>query len=109
MRQAWVDGICTQYVPEQLSTRNDVNGYSVAYALLPLTFGGTLVGSARCRSFRFPPVSPQELAGELAMVDLKDKLRRYRQGVLRPTGEAELAKLRERTQGWVREGMLISP
>jgi hypothetical protein len=107
--QAWVQGICTQHVPEQLSPWDDEDGYSVAYALLPLTSGGTLVGTARCRSFRFPPVGPQELAGELAMVDLKDKLRRYRQGTCRPMGESELAKLRERTAGWIREGMLITP
>jgi uncharacterized protein DUF2726 len=107
--QAWVQGMCTQHAPEQLSTWDDQDGYSAAYALLPLTSGGTLVGSARCRSFRFPPVGPQELAGELAVVDLKDKLRRYRQGALRPTGATALAELRGRTEGWLREGMPISP
>jgi hypothetical protein len=94
-------------VPEEVSTWDDEDGYSVAHAILPLTTGGTLVGSARCRSFRFPPVGPRELAGELAMVDLGDKLRRYRQGACRPLGESELAKLRKRTTGWIREGMLI--
>jgi hypothetical protein len=79
----------------------------VAHAILPLPAGGTLVGSARCRSFRFPPVGPRELAGELAMVDLGDKLSRYKQGAHRPMSESESAKLRERTAGWIREGMLI--
>jgi hypothetical protein len=101
-------GACAQPVPEEVSTWDDEDGYSVAHAILPLTAGGTLVGSARCRSYRFPPVGPRELAGELAMVDLGDKLRRYRQGTYRPLGESELAKLRERTTGWIREGMLIS-
>jgi Protein of unknown function (DUF2726) len=105
----WGQGTCTQPVPEELSTWDDEDGYSVAHAILPLTAGGTLVGSARCRSFRFPPVSPQELAGELAMVDLGDKLRRYRKGAFRPIGESELVKLREQTAGWIREGMLIVP
>jgi hypothetical protein len=107
--QARVQGICTQHVPEELSTRTEEDGYSVAHAILPLTAGGTLVGSARCRSFRFPPVSPRELAGELAMVDLGDKLRRYRQGAFRPMDESELAQLREQTVGWIQEGMLIAP
>jgi len=105
--QAWGQGTCTQPVPEEVSTWDDEDGYSVAHAILPLPAGGTLVGSARCRSFRFPPVGPRELAGELAMVDLGDKLRRYKQGAHRPMSESELAKLRERTAGWIREGMLI--
>jgi hypothetical protein len=106
---AWAQGTCVQPGPEELSTWGDEDGYSVAHAILPLTAGGMLVGSARCRSFRFPPVSPRELAGELAMVDLGDKLRRYRQDACRHLGESELVKLREETAGWIREGMLISP
>jgi Protein of unknown function (DUF2726) len=106
---AWVQGICPQLGPEEVSTRNDEESYSVAHAILPLTGSGTLVGSARCRSFHFPPVSPRELAGELAMVDLGDKLRRYQQDAFRPTGEPELAKLREETAGWIREGVLLAP
>jgi Protein of unknown function (DUF2726) len=109
IRQAWGQGTCTQPAPEELSTWDDVDGYSVAHAILPLTEGGMLVGSARCRSFSFPPVSPRELAGELAMVDLGDKLRRYTRGALRPIGESELVKLREQTAGWIREGVLIAP
>ena len=106
---AQAQGICTQPVPEELSTWGDEDGYSMAYAVLPLTAGGALVGSARCRTFRFPTCQPRELVGELAMVDLGDKLRRYRQGSFRPVGETELVKLRERTAGWIREGMLIPP
>lgn len=54
-------------------------------------------------------MSPRELAGELAMVDLEDRLRRSTRGALRPIGESELVKLREQTAGWIREGMLITP
>ena len=105
--QACSQGTCTQPGPEEVSTWDDEDSYSVAHAILPLTAGGTLVGSARCRGFRFPPVGPRELAGELAMVDLGGKLRRYLQGAHRPIGELELSKLRQRTTGWTREGMLI--
>jgi Protein of unknown function (DUF2726) len=107
MWYAWSQGTCTQPGPEELSTWDDGDGYSMAHAILPLTAGGTLVGSARCRSFCFPPVGPGELAGELAMVDLGDKLRRHGQGGYRPTSELELSKLRQRTAGWIREGLLI--
>ncbi len=70
---------CREPVPKEI-VGIDSQGFHVALAVLNVTENRAVIGTARVRSFRFPPVSPTELAMELSVVDVVEKLKQYRQG-----------------------------
>lgn len=72
----------------------DPGGFSVAACLIKLTETDVIIGRARCRSFRFPPVGPSELARELAAVDASKKLKGHVERNLRPSPIGEACQLR---------------
>lgn len=66
----------------------DPHGYCVSVMLAHLRAGGAIIGQARSRQFSFAPCSSWELAEDLAVMDLVEKIRRYEHGQLAPdTGE----------------------
>jgi Protein of unknown function (DUF2726) len=106
--EAYRAGICSKWAPEHVwRFDEEVDRYSVAHALLGLTAGGFLFGSARCLVTRFGPVRSWEIAAGLAEADLGQKLDRYRQGRRTPATADQLAELRAETAGWMRSGYLL--
>jgi hypothetical protein len=99
IHRLWEKGLCLAPVPEVLQTV-DPRGYAVAIALIGVPGGGTVLGLAHCRSFRFPPVSSYELAEELAVVDVAEKLRQYQRGRYEPLTTADVASWRTRIARW---------
>jgi hypothetical protein len=91
----------------EVVTGIDQDGYAVGYGLLELTSGGYIIAKARCRSFRFSPVTPAELVEELATVNAHEALEQFERGEYRPRTVSELAKLRRDTRGWTRQGGLL--
>ena len=106
MHMACRRGVTIAHVNETLTSEDD-QGYTVAHGILPLTAGGYIIETARCWSFSFPPVSPSELAEDLVLVAVATTLRQYELGAYTPHSEEQLAALRARTNGWLRQGMLL--
>jgi hypothetical protein len=86
--------------------------YAKTYALHPLTDGGFVIGQGRCRVLTRTsapmPVAPFEVAHSLALLDVAAKLDEIERGNLLPSTAEHLAALRADTQGWIREGSLLS-
>jgi hypothetical protein len=109
---AWRAGIAARGIPEVVSQWDwEIEGrYSTAYAILPLADDSFVIGRARCRLFfRTPrkPVDVRELAGELAIVDLAERLDGISRGEILPATREQLVALRAETDGWLREGALL--
>jgi hypothetical protein len=99
IQRAYDTGACRRLSPEELHG-TDPSGYSIAVAILPVSDDRYIIGHARVRSFRFPPVGPFELAGELAVVDAATRLMRYREGVEEADSEADVGAWRKRLEAW---------
>lgn len=82
----------------------DPDGYAVMVEMLRLTDDAVIIGIGRCRSFRFPPVAPTELAADLAVVDAVEKLERHRRGEHRPARADEAAAWAHRMAQWEERG-----
>jgi len=79
MIDSYAKGVCKHEIPE-IYTLVPEDGYIESIALLPITDDTVLVGKARCRIFHFSPVVPSEACEDLAVFDLGEKLKNYRQG-----------------------------
>jgi len=113
IRHARKRGLTAAIFPELLLERDYSNDdYAKTYALLALTGGGFVIGQGRCRVLTRTsapmPVAPFEVARSLAVVDVAAKLDEIERGNLLPSTAEHLAALRADTQGWIREGSLLS-
>lgn len=99
IRRSYERGECSAGYPEELASR-EPGGHATALALVPLPNDLAVIGTARCRSFSFPPISPREVAQELAVVDAGEKLRQYFQGQYRPESSREVEERRECFAQW---------
>jgi hypothetical protein len=84
----------------KIITGTDPAGFEVAVAILKVRDGRFLMGHARVRSFRFEPVSPSELAFELAVVDIANKLKQYREGTYTDSPKSDVDMWRHRIERW---------
>ena len=103
--EGYVAGVCPEYIsrePEVGDTR------STAYAVLPLPKNRYIIGRASCRLFHFPPIGPATLVMDLSTVDLGERLKRYLKGEYVPDSAEQLATLHKHTEGWSREGSILS-
>jgi hypothetical protein len=95
---AYKEGRCLAPHPDHYFTTTDDGGES--YAFLPLPYRRWLMSHVRVRAYRFPPLSPGELADDLACVEIASKLEEYERGtVLAVTGE-EVDTISKRCAGW---------
>jgi hypothetical protein len=85
--------------PERLHAVDDY-GYCVAAILAEVRKGGWIIGYARCRQFRFAPISPFELAPDLATIDAVEKIDRLQRGYLAISSSSDVVKLRDRFKAW---------
>lgn len=109
MLDAARSGIAPRYVPEQITTDAYRPGTRPelieSFALFELSDERFIVGRTSVRNFRrFGGVTASELASDLALADVGERLALYRQGRYDPQGLDELTRIRERTQGWRRTG-----
>jgi hypothetical protein len=101
-------GQVTSPCPEEISRLQEAGEtHSTAYAVLPLQPDRYIIGKATCRLFRFAPISPRQLASDLSVVDLGERLKRYLKGEYVPDSAEQLATLRKHTEGWSREGSIL--
>lgn len=102
--------ICSAPVPEEVSRwPGPDSDYAESYAILPVPRGLYIFGYARCRMFDFDAgIHPRELACDLAVVDLAEKLQAYCRSERQSVDAEGFKAFRERTKGWLREGMLLS-
>lgn len=99
IQRVYHTGACRRPRPdEQLGT--DPSGYSVAVAILPVGDDRYIIGHARVRTFKFPPVAPSELAAELAVVDAANRLLRFREGKDEANSSADVEMWRRRLETW---------
>ena len=101
-------GITKSFSNETVRGR-DERGYTVVHSILPLSSGGCIIETVRTWTFNFPPVDPHELAEDLSTVLTAERLRQYELGKYVPQSEEQLASLRQRTEGWIREGAVLKP
>jgi hypothetical protein len=85
--KAFAEGACLQPTPDRLYRTTDDTGE--AYAMLRLHGDRWIISRVTIRAFRFPPVTPGELAEELATVDVSAKLEEVQRGVGVTVGRAE--------------------
>jgi hypothetical protein len=76
------------------------DGGAEAYAVLALVDGGSVVGHARCRPFRFPPANPAVVARQLAIVDCGKQLQAVLSGKRVPWSAETVDELRRTTADW---------
>jgi hypothetical protein len=76
--RAYERGIARQLIPNVYYRQDDSLG--LAYGLLPLTNGGWVLSKVEIRAFDFGPITPGELAFDLAVVDLAEKLEEIERG-----------------------------
>jgi Protein of unknown function (DUF2726) len=107
LHEACARGVTTTLVEQQIS-HEDEHGYMVCYGVLPLAAGGYIIEQGRCWSFHFRPVTPRDLAQDLATIAVAEALRRHESGGYVPHSEEQLAALRARTEGWRVEGAVFS-
>lgn len=106
MHNANVRGVTKKLLNETVRGE-DERGYTIVHSILPLTAGGYIVATVRTWTFNFPPVTPHELAEDVATVLTAERLRQYESGEYVPQSREQLASLRERTEGWIREGAIL--
>jgi hypothetical protein len=99
LHAAWRSGACTRPVPEVLEAISP-QGYAVAVAILEVPQEKTILGLAQCRAVAFPPISANELAHELAVVDAEAKLRQYHRARYDPPSAADIESWRKRIDNW---------
>jgi hypothetical protein len=97
--QKWLEKKILIAQPEELRGC-DPKGYQTSVVVLRLPQDKMILGVGRCRSFRFPPISPLELAEELSMVDGAQRLLRYRRGECRESRSEDLEGWRKRINSW---------
>jgi hypothetical protein len=102
-------GEAPRHVPEQITVdayRSDTRLELIeSFALFELNQERFIAGRAGVRNFgHFGGVSASELAKDLALADAGERLLRYRQGRYQPFGLKDLKRLRDKTEGWGREG-----
>lgn len=94
------------WVPETVShwDHESTDGYSTAYSLVRLADGRVVIGEGRCKVINFEPVSSRDLAVDLAVVELVERVDAVVSGVAEPATGVEIRALRKRTATWLREG-----
>ncbi|HEU5382245.1 MAG TPA: DUF2726 domain-containing protein [Ktedonobacteraceae bacterium] len=95
-------GHCLTPFPEELEAV-DPNGYTIVLALVKITDTLTIIGKAHCCAFMFPSipsVGPYELALELAVADVAEKLKSYQHGRYQPQTQADVQIWRNRLSRW---------
>jgi hypothetical protein len=102
-------GEAPTHVPEQITMdayRSDTRLELIeSFAVFELNEERFIAGRAGVRNFgHFGGVSASELAKDLALADAGERLARYRQGRYQPFGLEDLKRLRDKTEGWGREG-----
>lgn len=97
--RSYEEGACQRPVPEEIKG-TDPRGYEVALAVLPVAPNRVIVGRSRVRSYKFPPMSPRELAVELSVVDAARKLKLYGEGKYRASSRRHADLLRVRVSRW---------
>jgi ADP-ribose pyrophosphatase YjhB (NUDIX family) len=100
--QAYGEGVCLQPVPDRLYRTTKDSGE--AYAMLRLPGDRWIISRARIRAFRFPPVTPGELAEELATVGVAAKLAEVQRGVGVAVGRAEYDAVVANLKDGIRSG-----
>jgi ADP-ribose pyrophosphatase YjhB (NUDIX family) len=81
-RELWrahAEGRVRSFTPNHVFRSRD--DFGAAYALIRVGDEKWLISHVRISAFRFPPVSPGELAADLALVELAEKLEKYERGV----------------------------
>lgn len=63
-----------------------------------------LISHVRIRAFRFPPVTPGQLADDLAIVDLAAKLEEYERGQAVTAGREQYDAVMANLAGGIRSG-----
>jgi hypothetical protein len=101
--QAHAEGRCRGYtVNHMFRSRDD---FGEAYAVLQVADDQWVISHIRIRAFRFPPVSPGQLAAELAIVEAVEKFEEFESGVSvaarREQYDAIVANIRDpKTSRW---------
>jgi hypothetical protein len=98
LRRGYSDGICASLVPSQWWRDTDESGE--AQAVLRLGDGEWLTSHIRVRGFRFPPVTPGDLAGDLAVVEIASKLDEHRRGTAVTSTRTEVDAIARRCSDW---------
>jgi hypothetical protein len=83
------------FIPERLSRSETADGYAVVHAAVALASGDMAVGTARCRAIDFFGITAEELAHDLALNDLAEKVKDYVRGRYDPISSAEFRTFRE--------------
>lgn len=95
--RAYIDRCCREErILDPVATElwaEEANGYYVGRALIRVP-EGAIVGQSRCRSYRFPPVPPSELASELAVLDATNRLEAHLAGRRCTVSDETVEKLR---------------
>ena len=105
IRDAHAEGLCLAPVVSDRFRSTDDGG--VAYAYLAVAEGQWLLSHVRIRAGRFPLVTPGELASELAMIEIADKLEEHRRGLAVTVTRAAIEALPTFKDGW--SGGVYSP
>lgn len=100
--RAYEEGRCLSPTPDHLFRTTDDAGE--AYAMLPIARDQWLISHVRIRAFRFPPVTPGELADDLAVVDVAAKLEEFERGATVAAGPEQYAAVVANLEGGIRSG-----
>lgn len=102
LRHAYEEGQCLSPFPNHLFRTTEDAGE--AYALLPVAHEQWLISHVRVCPFRFPPVTPGELANDLAIVDVAAKLEELERGEAVAAGREQYNAVMANLEGGMRPG-----
>lgn len=105
------DGMIAYPAPLEVYTDKQEAGfkYAVAHSAIQLSEGGFIIGKGRCRSFDFPPVTPADLACDLAVNDAHDKYWRWLRGLIPSANEEQFDALKRETRDWTERRWKFAP
>jgi hypothetical protein len=95
-RQNLIKSVC----PEIWRDVTDRKGYASCLTVVHLTDGRLVASEGRCRSFRFPPVGPWDLAEELATIDVTNLTRDVLRGKTDASTPADVERARNRMRAF---------
>jgi hypothetical protein len=101
-------GVCRSFMPTSLVQMQWGRPVVASYAMVELTDGTFVTGQSRIRSYNFEPIPAWELAGDLAIENLRMNLRLWMEGHDVAVTADDVARIRvehPEAEGWLAEGI----
>ncbi len=108
MHQLHAKGVTAMPGPASL-VRFDDGQVATSYATVELADGTFITAEAHVRTFRFPPIGPHELAEDLAVENLRSRIRLWMAGHNLAVGRDVVERIRREhptSQGWHLSGSM---